>query len=61
MTSYTLADLQGIDERCREIAVAELGFEVPEVVYHLVGAEDVYYAAANGLPARYSSARCTRR
>jgi stage V sporulation protein R len=57
MIGYTLADLQGIEERCREIAVAELGFEVPEVVYHLVGAEDVYYAAATGLPARYSSAR----
>jgi stage V sporulation protein R len=53
---YTLDDLQGIDERCREIAVGELRFEAPEVVYHLVPAEEVYYAAANGLPARYSSA-----
>jgi stage V sporulation protein R len=57
VTTYTLADLQAIDERCREIAVDELNFDVPEVVYHLVRAEEVYYAAANGLPARYSSAR----
>jgi stage V sporulation protein R len=57
MTSYTVADLQGIDERCREIALGELGLDVPEVVYHLVRPEEVYFAAANGLPARYSSAR----
>lgn len=54
---YTLADLQAVDERCREIAAAQLGFESEEVVYHLVGPEEVYFAAANGLPARYSSAR----
>ncbi|HEY4989581.1 MAG TPA: SpoVR family protein, partial [Opitutaceae bacterium] len=57
MTEYTLTDLRSIDERCREIAVGELGFEVPDVVYHLVRPEEVYFAAANGLPARYSSAR----
>ena len=57
MTSYTVADLQRIDERCREIAETELGLEVAEVVYHLVRPEEVYFAAANGLPARYSSAR----
>jgi stage V sporulation protein R len=57
MTNYTVADLQRVDERCREIAVAELGLDVPEVVYHLVRPEEVYFAAANGLPARYSSAR----
>jgi stage V sporulation protein R len=57
MTNYTVADLQRSDERCREIAVAELGLDVPEVVYHLVRPEEVYFAAANGLPARYSSAR----
>jgi sporulation protein YhbH len=45
------------DERCRVIAAEDLGFDVPDVVYHLAGAEEVYYAAANGLPARYSSAR----
>jgi stage V sporulation protein R len=57
MTSYTVSDLQRVDERCREIAVAELGLDVPDVVYHLVRPEEVYFAAANGLPARYSSAR----
>src|ERR1700755_1830689 len=56
-TAYTLTDLQGIDERCREIASAELGFESDEVVYHLVRPAEVYFAAANGLPARYSSSR----
>lgn len=57
MSGYTLADLQAIDERCREISVDELGFDAPEVIYHLVRPEEVYFAAANGLPARYSSAR----
>jgi stage V sporulation protein R len=57
VSEYTLNDLRSIDERCREIAVGELGFEVPDVVYHLVRPEEVYFAAANGLPARYSSAR----
>ena len=57
MTGYTLADLQEIDERCRDIAGDELGFDVPEVIYHLVAPEEVYFAAANGLPARYSSSR----
>jgi stage V sporulation protein R len=57
MTSYTVADLQFVDERCREIAVSELGLDAPEVIYHLVRPEEVYFAAANGLPARYSSAR----
>jgi stage V sporulation protein R len=56
MSGYTLDDLQAVDERCREIAVEELGFDVPEVIYHLVRPEEVYFAAANGLPARYSSA-----
>jgi stage V sporulation protein R len=57
MSGYTLSALQTIDERCREIAVDELGFDVPEVIYHLARSEEVYFAAANGLPARYSSAR----
>ncbi len=57
MSSYTISDLQEVDERCREIAIEELGFDVPEVIYHLVRPEEVYFAAANGLPARYSSAR----
>jgi stage V sporulation protein R len=57
VSGYSPQDLQAIEERCREIAVEELGFGVPDVVFHLVGPEDVYFAAANGLPARYSSAR----
>lgn len=57
MIVYTLADLKAIDERCVEIAAAELGFVSDEVIYHLVSPEEVYFAAANGLPARYSSAR----
>ena len=36
MNGYTIEDLQEVDERCREIAVEELGFDVPEVIYHLV-------------------------
>lgn len=56
-SGYTVDDLRAIDERCRTIASAELGFDVPDVVYHLSRPEDVYFAAANGLPARYSSAR----
>lgn len=57
MSGYTLADLQAIDERCRAVAIDELRFDVPDVIYHLVRPEEVYFAAANGLPARYSSAR----
>jgi stage V sporulation protein R len=57
MTAYGLADLQRIDDRCRELAASELGLEAAEVIYHLVGPDEVYFAAANGLPARYSSAR----
>jgi stage V sporulation protein R len=57
MSGYELSDLRAIDERCREIAVDELGLDVSEVIYHLVRPEEVYFAAANGLPARYSSAR----
>ena len=57
MSAYTLDDLRTIDDDCREIAAGELGFDVPDVIYHLVAPEEVYFAAANGLPARYSSAR----
>ncbi|MGH2927745.1 MAG: SpoVR family protein, partial [Solirubrobacteraceae bacterium] len=57
MSTYTVAELQETEERCREIAASELGFETEEVVYHLVRPEEVYFAAANGLPSRYSSAR----
>jgi stage V sporulation protein R len=57
VSGYTLSDLQAVDERCRELALGELGFNVPDVIYHLVPPEEIYFAAANGLPARYSSAR----
>ena len=57
MSAYTLEDLRTVEEQCREIAARELRFDVPEVIYHLVRPEEVYFAAANGLPARYSSAR----
>ncbi len=57
MSTYTLDDLRAVEDQCREIAAAALGFEIPEVIYHLVRPEEVYFAAANGLPARYSSAR----
>lgn len=57
MSGYTLEDLRTAEEQCREIAIEQLGFELPEVIFHLVRPEEVYFAAANGLPARYSSAR----
>jgi stage V sporulation protein R len=57
MSGYSVADLQEVDDRCRAIAIDELGFDLPQVIYHLVRPEEVYFAAANGLPARYSSAR----
>ena len=57
MSGYTFADLQDVDDRCWQVADDELGFDVPEVIYHLVAPEEMYFAAANGLPARYSSAR----
>lgn len=51
--SYSLSDLQDLDERCRWIA-GELGLDVPEVVFHYAPAERVYDIAARGLPGRYS-------
>jgi stage V sporulation protein R len=53
---YTASDLQAIDERCLEEA-AELGFDVPPVVYHLMRSSEIYDIAARGLPGRYSSSR----
>ena len=44
MSAYTLTDLQHVDERCREIAADELGFEAAEVVYHLVRPEETKVA-----------------
>ncbi len=57
MSSYTVADLREVEQRCQQIAATELGLHTQEIVFHLVAPEEVYFAAANGLPARYSSAR----
>jgi stage V sporulation protein R len=53
---YTTTDLQAVDERCQQIA-AELGFDAPPVVYHLMRSSEIYDIAARGLPGRYSSSR----
>jgi len=53
---YTTDDLQAVDDRCQAIA-AELGFDVPPVVYHLMRSGEIYDIAARGLPGRYSSSR----
>jgi stage V sporulation protein R len=53
---YTTADLQEVDDRCGELA-AELGFDAPPVVYHLMRSTEIYDIAARGLPGRYSSSR----
>ena len=55
-TLYTATDLQEVDERCGEVA-AELGFDSPPVVYHLMRSSEIYDIAARGLPGRYSSSR----
>jgi stage V sporulation protein R len=55
-TLYTTSDLQEIDDRCQEIA-AELRFDAPPVVYHLMRSSEIYDIAARGLPGRYSSSR----
>jgi stage V sporulation protein R len=55
-TLYTTTDLQEVDERCGEVA-AELGFNAPPVVYHLMRSSEIYDIAARGLPGRYSSSR----
>jgi spore cortex formation protein SpoVR/YcgB (stage V sporulation) len=55
-TLYTTTDLQEVDERCQGVA-AELGFDVPPVVYHLMRSSEIYDIAARGLPGRYSSSR----
>jgi stage V sporulation protein R len=53
---YTADDLQAIDEQCLALA-AELGFDVPPIVYHLMRSTEIYDIAARGLPGRYSSSR----
>jgi stage V sporulation protein R len=55
-TLYTTTELQEIDDRCQEIA-AELRFDAPPVVYHLMRSSEIYDIAARGLPGRYSSSR----
>jgi stage V sporulation protein R len=54
--AYTTADLQEVDDRCAAIA-ADLGFDAPPVVYHLMRSSEIYDIAARGLPGRYSSSR----
>lgn len=53
---YGVGELQEVDGRCQEIA-GELGFELPEIVYHLMRSSEIYDIAARGLPGRYSSSR----
>lgn len=52
-TTYTLEDLQVFEDRC-QIEAAKLGFTIPETLFHLVQAEEMYDIAARGLPGRYS-------
>jgi stage V sporulation protein R len=53
---YTAADLQEVDDSCQAIA-AEIGFDVPPIMYHLMRSTEIYDIAARGLPGRYSSSR----
>ncbi|MGE4164017.1 MAG: SpoVR family protein [Vicinamibacterales bacterium] len=50
--SYDLAELQRLDDHCREAAAA-IGLDVPEILFHLAPAERIYDIAARGLPGRY--------
>lgn len=50
---YDLALLQDLEEIAKEKA-DKLGLEVPETLFHLVQAEEMYDIAARGLPGRYS-------
>lgn len=51
--SYTLDDLQHLDELCFAEAQT-LGLAPPETLFHLVQSEEMYDIAARGLPGRYS-------
>jgi stage V sporulation protein R len=51
--SYTLDDLQRLDELCFAEAQT-LGLAPPETLFHLVQSEEMYDIAARGLPGRYS-------
>jgi stage V sporulation protein R len=50
---YTAEDLNLLDEKCQVIA-KDLGMELPETLFELVQAPDMYDIAARGLPGRYS-------
>lgn len=51
--NYTLSTLQEIEEKA-QIEADKLGLYVPETLFHLVQAEEMYDVAARGLPGRYS-------
>jgi stage V sporulation protein R len=57
--TYDLDELQRLDDVCRQTA-RDLGFEPPEVVFHLAPADRVYDLAARGLPGRYAHWRFGR-
>lgn len=52
-STYTVEDLQRFDERCQEKA-EKLGLKLPQVLFHLVQAEEMYDIHARHLPGRYS-------
>jgi stage V sporulation protein R len=56
MSTYSVGDLQDVDERCQAVALGR-GFEVEPIVYHLMRSSEIYDIAARGLPGRYSSSR----
>lgn len=57
--AYTLSTLQELEEQC-QVKAAKLGLEVPETLFHLVQAEEMYDIAARGLPGRFSHWRFGR-
>lgn len=58
--SYTLATLQELEEQC-QVKASKMGLDVPETLFHLVQAEEMYDIAARGLPGRFSHWRFGRR
>jgi stage V sporulation protein R len=53
MRTYDLAELARLDDEVRA-ATADLGLDVPEIVFHFAPAERIYDIAARGLPGRYA-------
>jgi stage V sporulation protein R len=51
--SYSLEDLQVLDDKCLQEALA-LGLSPPDTMFHLVESEEMYDIAARGLPGRFS-------